>query len=102
VGQYFAIFNLDKKECLTPTWFGQFHKLPGLARPGDGLMTGLAILLAKSGSGYYREGPIYGRWAGDRIAIVGDYFDGEIAGCMFTEDNWVEKQEQVERHVRAV
>ena len=53
-------------------------------------MVGLAILLSVSGSGHYVEGPLYGRWAGERIAIVGEYYGGSLGeddfGRSFDED----------------
>jgi len=106
MGQYFTIFNIDKKEYLEPYWFGHGLTLPGIARTPGGVMAGLAILLACSGSGRYVDGPIYARWAGDRIAIVGDYFQGDVAGCPFDEDTWCRATDQqdvwvdISEHVR--
>jgi hypothetical protein len=88
MGQYFIIVNLDKKEFLESHWFGHHSKLPSFARTAEGAMAGLALLLACSGSGWYSSGPIYGRWAGDRIAIVGDYFHGTVGGHEFSQDIW--------------
>jgi len=63
MGQYFIIVNLDKKEFLDSHWFAHGDKLPGIARTREGIMAGLAILLACSGTDWYSDGPIYGRWA---------------------------------------
>ncbi len=86
MGQYYTICNLDKKEFLDPHRFGTGIVLAGIGRTGDGVMSGLTILLALSGRGAHRGGPIYGRWAADRIAIIGDYFEGTVAGVAWDED----------------
>ncbi len=94
MGQYFTIANLDKKEYLEPHWFGHGAKLPAIGRTGEGVMTGLTLLLASAGGGWYTGGPIYGRWAGDRIAVIGDYYDGTVAGHEFTQDIWYRMRNQ--------
>lgn len=81
MGQYHYVFNLDKKEYLHPHKFGNGLKLMEFACAA-GTMTGLAVLLATSngrGGGDLRTSntEIPGRWAGDRIAIVGDYAEGD-------------------------
>ena len=86
MGQYHRTFNLDKREQLYPHAFGDGLKLMEFGGSSQGLMTGLAILLASSCKGGARGGgdvhssdPLVGSWAGDRIAIVGDYSeDGDL------------------------
>lgn len=107
MAQYFVIGNFDKKEVLAGAWFGLTDALPDLLRPGDGVMTGLGVLLALSGSGRYSSGPLYGRWAGDRIAIIGDYYEGPVGridagsniwGDMVSQLNgWVDISEHVRK-----
>ena len=89
MGQYFAAVNTDKKEFICPWCVGGGAKLwEWAANPMGAIFT---LLLRKSDEGgggdyygYYRgceEGglitrpvsPIVGRWAGDRIALIGDY-----------------------------
>jgi len=94
--------NSDKREFLHPHKFGDGLKLMEFSMSAPGTMTGLALLLASSngpdgrgggdwhpwlgGPGYEgREVPddparcaevaklVPGRWAGDRITVVGDY-----------------------------
>jgi len=117
MGQYHYICNLDRREYLKPTTFGDGLKLLEFAPSGNGVMAGLAVLLAATngpngrgggdlhpwneafaywGPGYddrpvpvtgredYLMNEVVGRWAGDRIAIVGDYHDEGDAGH---EDN---------------
>jgi len=82
MGQYFMIINLDKKEYLDP------HKLASGLKFWEILASqsatrALAFLLRQSneGGGGDYHGKTYqedkksfvGRWAGDKITIVGDY-----------------------------
>lgn len=116
MGQYHWPINLDKKEYIHPHKFGDGLKLMEFGVSGRGTMTGLAVLLAASnrggargggdlhawlgGPGYEgREAPIdpdrasvllsevVGRWAGDRIAIIGDYHEpDDIPGVELRDD----------------
>ena len=84
MGQYFQIINLDKKEKLHPHAFGDGLKLMEFATSGNGVMTGLALLLrqsSQSGGGDFNVGlsnDLLGSWAGDRVSIVGDYDDSDL------------------------
>lgn len=89
MGQYFKLVNLDKREVVCPWCLGGGAKLWEWAANTQGSV--LTLLLRKSDEGGggdfygYRKGvgegqsidcplsPIAGRWAGDRIALVGDY-----------------------------
>jgi hypothetical protein len=92
MGEYFVICNLDKKELISPSGFGHGNK------PGDfvqnargGVLSGLLELLLLGGSFSAideRQRHIVGRWAGDRIAIIGDYFSDEVAGTSWSQDEW--------------
>lgn len=80
MGQYHFVVNLDKREYLHPHRFGDGLKLMEFANSAGGTMTALAILLGISsseggrGGGDFRfDEPFVGSWAGDRIAIIGDY-----------------------------
>ena len=92
MGQYFKVFNLDKKEKLTPHRFHDGQKLLEFGCSSNGTLTGLTILLRQSsgvGGGDFVWGnqgrlqdrhlfPLIGSWAGDRVSIVGDYDDSNI------------------------
>lgn len=77
MGQYYYIINLDKKQYLDPSKFGDGLKLLEFGCSEFGTLTGLTILLAKGngeGAGdLHSKNHIIGTWAGDRIAIIGDY-----------------------------
>lgn len=82
MGQYHVLLNLDKKERLDHYELGAGAKLKEKigAYP---YTTALIVLLSASngrGGGDFHDDPelftrdrVVGRWAGDRIAIIGDY-----------------------------
>jgi hypothetical protein len=96
MGQYHIIANLDKKEFIRPHPLGDGAKLLEWGSEG-GVMDALRLLLAAACKGGGRGGgdpnsndPLIGSWAGDRIAIVGDYtedsdLDTEGLGCKASE-----------------
>jgi hypothetical protein len=120
MGQGHRIANLDRKEFVNPHALGDGYKLGEFGRNGDGSMAGLALLLAGSvrggarGSGDFaaRRGVsqvLAGRWAGDRVAIIGDYAEpGDVRGCepaawagVWGDDgDWVDISEHVAAALR--
>lgn len=92
MGESFVIVNFDRKEVLDPGVFGHGYK------PGDffhgaekqGVLHGLCHLLALSGSirGVQERNsdPLFGRWAGQRLALAGDYYHGPVAGMVWEQD----------------
>lgn len=80
MGQYFYIVNLDRREYLDPLNLGGGMKLWEIA--ANPCLNVLAFLLRQSssgGGGDIQKSYVHaGRWAGDRIAIVGDYDESEI------------------------
>lgn len=74
MGQYFLIVNTTKREFLDPHQFGDGLKLGELN--GGQVMHALVAMLSSGAE--MDGGAVYGRWAGDRIVIAGDYAqDGE-------------------------
>jgi hypothetical protein len=79
MGQYFYLVNLDKHEFVHPHKLGDGLKLWEQAASSQGMGAAAIMLLACSngrGGGDFRaddHGKVYGRWAGDHIAWVGDY-----------------------------
>ena len=76
MGQYHRIVNLDKREYLNPPRFHEGTKLWEFA--GGQTTVALVFLLAAHngrGGGDMPKHNLAGSWAGDRIAIVGDYED---------------------------
>lgn len=86
MGQYWIPVNITKREYIDPHKLGVGMKLLEQICVPHGTTTGLFILTAAMpeprGGGDFEEHPAIGRWAGDRIAIVGDYAEDEdIPGC---------------------
>jgi hypothetical protein len=69
MGQAFIIANLDKKQYLHPHDFKDGYKLLEL----HDSLTALSLLLANSGDHPWRDAPMLGAWAGDRIVVMGEY-----------------------------
>lgn len=94
MGQYFTLVNLDKKEYVCPWCIGGVAKLWEWAANNWGAVVTILIRKSDSGGGgdFYgyssgsgEGGPvnpplsfIVGRWAGDRIALVGDYDSSKL------------------------
>lgn len=87
MGQYYRVVNVTKREYINPHDFDCGAKLmefAGSERMGEALTLLLAIGNGAGGGdfddGRANWGPgspdgFIGRWAGDRIAVVGDYAD---------------------------
>lgn len=86
MGQYFKAVNMDKKEVVCPWCINGGAKLLEWTANRYGSI--FALLLRKSdeyGGGDIHE-PVYeldsnaipGRWAGDRVVLIGDYDSSEL------------------------
>lgn len=77
MGQYWKPVNIDKREFIHPHQLGDGLKLREFL--GSDTTTALGVLVTampeRRGGGDLpnHDGTVVGRWAGDRIAIVGDY-----------------------------
>lgn len=100
MGQYHSIYNITKKEFITPHALGDGAKL--LEWHGGFTTLGLAVLLSNSngrggGDLYNLDNKnlqalidtVSGRWAGDRIVVQGDYV--EKTDPAFISENRLEK-----------
>ena len=74
MGQYYIIVNLTKGEYINPHDIRCSAKLREMTMFGAYLL-GLLTNDNGRGMGDYEEHPIWGRWAGDRIVVAGDYGD---------------------------
>ena len=86
MGQYWKPVNLDKKEFLHAHALGDGLKLCEIAFSSNGVAAALVMLLAplpeRRGGGDPESHPLLGRWAGDRIVMVGDYSESaDFPGC---------------------
>jgi hypothetical protein len=79
MGQYYKIVNIKKKQYITPHTFGDGSKLMEFSMSANGVLAGLAILLAdgngRGGGDLGSKNDIVGSWAGDNIVAAGDYAD---------------------------
>ena len=86
MGQYWKPVNLDKRETLNAHQLGDGCKLWEIAANGACVAGAMVLLLAplpeKRGNGDPTpNSEILGRWAGDRIVMVGDYSeDADMPG----------------------
>ena len=83
MGQYWVVTNLDKREFIYPHALDCGLKLWEQLANSPGTGAALVILCAampeRRGGGDLEPDPIVGRWAGDRIALVGAYAeDGDL------------------------
>lgn len=94
MGQYHIPVNLDKKEFIHPHRLGcglkqweQLVNTPGTAQA-------LFILLCVSnerGGGDLRGHEVLGRWAGDALAVVGDYGEKHDLPSVYEADKIYDK-----------
>ena len=84
MGQYHLAISLSRREFVHPHALGDGLKLIEQAGSGPGGVGSALILLLAASNGYgggdfdaEDESGVIGRWAGDRVAIVGDYAEPE-------------------------
>jgi hypothetical protein len=76
MGQYHYIVNITKKQYIHPHQIGSGLKIVEQIGWEKSPSTALFLLLACSngrGGGDVNSHPLVGRWAGDQIAVIGDY-----------------------------
>lgn len=86
MGQYHILVNLTKKQFVHPHQVGNGLKLWGQVGWEHSLSTALYMLIAASndrGGGDFAEHPMVGSWAGDSIALIGDYAEpNDVPSCL--------------------
>ena len=77
MGQYHVLVNFDKKEYVHPHALGNGLKLADQFYSRYGMKDALFLLMASKsngrGGGDLNDGGVVSRWAGDRVALIGDY-----------------------------
>ena len=74
MSQYWIPINIDKKEFIHPHKLGSGMRLWEQIANHPGTGSGLILLLAAGGDLEWDDDQqVIGRWAGDRIALVGEY-----------------------------
>lgn len=94
MGQYFKAVNLDKKEYVCPWAIGGMAKLwEWCANRQAGIFPFLLRKSNHAGGGdidkYYQTA---GKWAGDKVALVGDYDESNIWDKLETEYTDISQQ----------
>jgi hypothetical protein len=80
MSQYHWVVNLDKREFLNGLDLGRGARLVEQVGTMKCTATALWLLLTasnKGGGGEAYDHPFIGRWAGDRIAVIGDSAEPE-------------------------
>lgn len=103
MGQYHHVYNLDKKQYVDGHHIGLGIKLMEQCGFEKSTADALWLLLACSngrGGGDAREHPLIGTWAGDRIAVIGDYAEpddipGTDAQAIYGDDSFTDISAQV-------
>jgi hypothetical protein len=80
MGQYHTLFNLDKLEVVNPHDLGfgakQVEHTGFKGSLSDILYALTAYKSARGGGDFADDGGIFkGRWHGDRVAVIGDYYE---------------------------
>jgi len=80
MGQYFRAVNLDKKEYVCPWRIGGVAKLwEWCVNKWAGIFPFLLRKSSEGGGGDIQKGyKTAGRWAGDRITLIGDYDESRL------------------------
>lgn len=105
MGQYHKLVNLDKREVVEPHGLGlgakQYEQTACEASLSDAMYL-LVMTSPASGSGDWPLTALSGRWAGDRVVVLGDYTeDGSLpafenAGSLYkNSENWSDITTQV-------
>lgn len=106
MGQYWKPVNLDKKEFIHAHKLGSGLKMVEQAGFSSDVAAALILLLSPlpdgpRGGGDCKAHPILGHWAGDRIAMVGDYSkDSDLPGVdnfasIYDDDSYTDISDQV-------
>lgn len=89
MGQYFILANLDKKEYLSSHMMGSGSKEIEICA-NYGLANVAMFMMAM---GDTDGGAVRGRWAGDRVVLVGDYDKSGIYQDIKEENGWTDVSE---------
>ena len=109
MGQYHKLFNLDKKQFVHARRIGNGLKLMEQCGFEKSTASALWLLLAASngrGGGDAKPHPLIGTWAGDRIAVIGDYANtddivGMDAKAIYAEEGFTDISDQVKQMLDA-
>jgi hypothetical protein len=93
MGQYFYIVNMDKKEYLHPHHLGSGLKFWEILATNIPRLLAYLLRESEDSSSAGEIGKNAGRWAKDRIVIVGDYAESHI--YQDAQDNYKDISEEL-------
>lgn len=99
MGQYFLVIDLDKKEYISPHELDSGAKLWEIcANNISRVLPFLLRMSSETGGGDIHEGYVTaGRWAGDRIVVVGDYDRSHLYQDAIESGEYKDISEQVKK-----
>lgn len=87
MGQAFVLVNFDKKQYIHPHKMDDGYKLGEIAFSSGGTSTALCLLIATNPDRFDNDPHgVIGSWAGDRIALVGEYGAGDCERFAKTDE----------------
>ena len=86
MGQYFKLANLDKKEFVNPGTIGDGLKQWEICANGDTARLAMFLMTMGDNDG----GAIRGRWANDKVVLVGDYDPSGLYAELKPENGWTD------------
>lgn len=93
MGQAFVLVNFDKKQYIHPHKMDDGYKLGEIGFSSGGTASALCLLIATNSDRFkYDPHGVIGSWAGDRIALVGEYGAGDC-------ERFAEKKEPEDDHL---
>lgn len=106
MGQYHKLVNLDKQEQVSPYAIGLLGKQYEHTGSPGGLSDALYLLTMispASGGGDFPLTEVSGRWAGDRVVVVGDYtqenavpgYAGDTSTLYSDSEDWLDISDKV-------
>lgn len=102
MGQYYFIVNLDRKEYINPHELGAGLKMWEIC--ANSIAGVLPYLLGQStgqgGGDPDRDIATFGRWAGDRVVVVGDYDESDEYGDLYKRAREDEGYKEISDEVR--
>lgn len=81
MGQYHKLANITKKQVIDPMTLQDGWKLLEFGQGGFTTIALTALLAVSNGrgGGDLNDIPLWGSWAGDKIAVIGDYWESDEA-----------------------
>lgn len=90
MGQYFKLVNLDKNEFVNPSTVGDGLKQWEICANGDTARLAMFLMTMGDNDG----GAVRGRWANDKVVLLGDYDPSGLYPELKEENGWKDITEE--------